>query len=116
MDGKKPVLNLHSRREFLSIFTCLLIQASLSTLTLERDGRAYHLQWNGFPDDYFRDQFFTYQWIESMKVAPEAAKAAKEGYIRILAQLSLGCAMALVPCVIETPPNNVEASVPAPLK
>ena len=60
VDGRKPVLNIHNRRELLSTFTCLLIQAALSTLTLERDGRTYSLQWHGFPDDYFRDQFFTY--------------------------------------------------------
>ena len=32
----------------------------------------------------------------------ERAKSSKEAYIRILAHLSLGCAMALVPCVKET--------------
>jgi hypothetical protein len=104
----KPWLDINGRKEFLSRFTCLLIQSSLSILGLERDGKKYSLQWNGFPDEYFCTQFLIYlQWTDSLKVIPNGGKHGsedvQEAFERIIAHLSLGCAMAMVNCVKESP-------------
>src|SRR5439155_21230166 len=45
------MLNLDQRRNFMARFTCLFVQASLSTLSLEIDGKEYFLRWHGFPND-----------------------------------------------------------------
>jgi hypothetical protein len=102
----KPCLDVAARKEFLSRFTCLLVQAALSTMQVERAGKWFSLRWNGFPDDTFADEFLTYlQWIESMKVEPgktgKERKQTEDAFLNILAHLSLGCAMALRSCVKE---------------
>jgi len=102
------LLNLRTRKQFLSRFTCLLVQAALSTMTLEREGGTYSLRWAGFPDASFRDQFLVYlQWVESLTVVPGGEpnsrefKQAMEAFEKLLAHLVLGCALVLTVCVTE---------------
>ncbi len=104
----KLCLDVGARKAFLSRFTCLLVQAALSTMSLEREGRKYSLSFDGFPDVYFCEQFLVYlQWMESYTVVPggdpqsRAFRTAGEAYRRILAHLVLGCALALASCVRE---------------
>lgn len=102
----KPCLDMAVRKEFLSRFTCLLVQAALSTMNVERAGNWYSLSWKGFPDESFAEEFLTYlQWIESIKVEPgkKERKQAEDAFLNILAHISLGCAMALLSCVKEDP-------------
>jgi hypothetical protein len=104
----KPCLDMAARKEFLSRFTCLLVQAALSTMNVERAGNWYTLSWKGFPDESFAEEFLTYlQWIESIKAEPgktdKERKQAEAAFLNILAHISLGCAMALRSCVKEDP-------------
>jgi hypothetical protein len=87
----------------------LLIGAALQILALERDDGSLHLlKWKNFPDVFFRDQFLTYlQLTETLQITPGAGanqKQAREAQLtfeRLLAHLSVGCAMALHVCVEE---------------
>jgi hypothetical protein len=113
----KLFLNVDARKEFLSRFTCLLVQAALSTMSMQRGGQDYSLRWNGFPDAYFCEQFLVYlQWTESFVVVPggdrnsRQFKAAMEAFDRILAHLVLGCALALVSCVSEDDAASTQAT------
>jgi hypothetical protein len=101
----RPVLSLKERKAFLSQFTCLFVQAALSTMTLEADGQSYSLKWNGFPTDEFRDQFLTYlEWIDPAKVEVTAnQEKVQKDHTKILAHLSLGASMMLPYCVIQQP-------------
>jgi hypothetical protein len=77
-------------------------------MTLEREGRTYSLRWQGFPDDYFCDQFLVYlQWVESLAIVPGGEPHSREfrdsmeAFEKLLAHLVLGCALALAICVTE---------------
>lgn len=115
---RKPLMHIQERKKFLSRFTCFLVQASLSTMTIDReDGQSYSISWKGFPDAYFQEQFLTYlYWIDTAKAltANENEKKQKEkDDTKILAHLALGCSMALESCVsvkIVLPPAPKEIS------
>ncbi|EEF62116.1 hypothetical protein [Pedosphaera parvula] len=108
----RPLLSLNERKAFLSQFTCLFVQAALSTMTLESEGQSYSLKWNGFPNDEFRDQFLTYlEWIDPAKVEIKAnQEKVQKDHTKILAHLVLGAAMMLPYCVVQQlqppPPDN----------
>jgi hypothetical protein len=108
----KPLLSLNERKAFLSQFTCLFVQAALSTMKLESEGQSFSLSWNGFPTDEFRAQFLTYlEWVDPAKVeiAANQEKLQKD-HTKILAHLALGAAIMLPWCVVQqiqtSPPEN----------
>lgn len=86
----------------------LLVHAALSTMEADRGADTYMLAWNAFPDETFKQQFLMYlQWIDGLKVDPgkseKEKKQSQEAYFKILAHISLGCALALSRCVKEVP-------------
>ena len=109
-DGK-PMLDLEARKKFLSRFTCFLIQASLSTMTLQDGNRTYVLRWEKFPDAYFEEEFMQYLYLiphAKVVLGEIQQKQETKDDTKILAHLSLGCSMALRSCVreaaLELPP------------
>jgi hypothetical protein len=104
----RPFLDLQARRKFLSRFTCLFVQAALATMGVEDEGgQVLFYRWIGFPKPYLLDRLLTYlEWIDPTKVMQQITKRGPGNLTddtKTLAQLSLGCAMALAHCVSSEP-------------
>jgi hypothetical protein len=97
--GPGKFLDVEGRKEFLSKFTCIIVQAALSTVSSSGgSGPAYSLRWKEFPDQEFSDRFFTFlAWCPTAEIIPVSTKESPRQSVANIGNIWRR-SLSLVPC------------------
>jgi hypothetical protein len=116
--GGKPFTG-ENRKLFISGFAELLIIETFKIISIEGESsKPSHLKWVGFPDEFFKNQFFYYiQEVKTLEVQiGKDGKFSQAAFEKGLGYISTGLAMALRACVKLVPddPDDDPLSLPPP--